>query len=110
MASAEQAPARRYAFVVMRFDDRNRYGQNGIPASILFSGGARCVVRMKEDTIAKAGKRNRFGKVELLGEQTDGFGEARLEELLGHVGEYADELRAYQRHFCLLYTSPSPRD
>ena len=64
-------------YVVVRFDDRNRYGQTGVPATLLFSGGERCVVRMKEETIQKAGKRNRFGKIQMVGAR----GEAQLEEL-----------------------------
>lgn len=82
-------------YVVVRFDDRNRYGQTGVPATLLFSGGERCVVRMKEETIQKAGKRNRFGKIQMVGAR----GEAQLEELLGDVGDYKSELSAYQFHF-----------
>ncbi|KAL3906858.1 MAG: hypothetical protein SGPRY_010390 [Prymnesium sp.] len=85
----------KYAYVVMRFDDRNRYGQNGIPANILFSGGARLVVSMRSETISKAGKRNRFAKVSV----TDDGGTAQLVELLGAVGEYSAELEAYQLAF-----------
>ena len=81
---------RTYAVAVMRFDDRNRYamgGQAGIPATILFSGGQKVVVRMKEETIAKAGKRNRFAKVELIAGAKAELGEAQMVELLGLVGE-----------------------
>ena len=46
------------AYVVVKFDDRNRFGENGVPALRLFSGGARVVVRMKPATIEKAGKRS----------------------------------------------------
>ena len=42
-------------YAVMRFDDRNRYGQNGISANLLFSGGQKVVVWMKDATIGKAG-------------------------------------------------------
>ena len=85
-----------HQIVVMRFDDRNRFGTNGIPASLLFSGGRQCVIRMKDATIEAAGKRNRFAKVELASEAAT---EGRLIELLGNVGEYAAELHAYQLHF-----------
>ena len=81
----------------MRFDDRNRYGQNGVPANILFSGGQRVVVWMKDETISKAGKRNRFAKVIVAESGT----EAELVELLGPVGEYKAELEAYQLVFGL---------
>ena len=66
-------PPTDYSYVVMRFDDRNRYGQNGVPANILFSGGTRVVVWMKDETIQKAGKRNRFAKVVVAesGEQAE---------------------------------------
>ena len=39
----------------MKFDDRNRFGQNGVPATLLFSGGERVVVYMKDATLEKAG-------------------------------------------------------
>ena len=81
------AENRHYAVAVMRFDDRNRYAmgnQAGVPATILFSGGQKVVVRMKEETVAKAGKRNRFAKVEVESETAV---EAQMIELLGNVGE-----------------------
>jgi hypothetical protein len=90
------AMARVRVIAVMRFDDRNRFGNNGIPASLLFSGGRQCVVRMKEKTLFAAGRRNRFAKIEL---DEDGGTEAALIELLGNVGEYEAELQAYQLHF-----------
>ncbi|KAJ1630729.1 hypothetical protein T492DRAFT_839785 [Pavlovales sp. CCMP2436] len=86
------------AIVVVRFDDRNRYGINGIPGSLLFSGGRKCVVRCKDKTIEAAGKRNRFAKVEFDDEDSP---EGRLMELLGNVGDYAAELHAYQLHFVI---------
>lgn len=85
-------------YAVMRFDDRNRYGKNGVPANLLFSGGQRVVVWMKDATLEKAGKRNRFAKV-VLG--TEKESEAELVELLGEVGDYTSELAAYQLHFGL---------
>ena len=51
-------PSSAAAYVVVKFDDRNRFGENGVPALRLFSGGARVVVRMKPATIEKAGKRS----------------------------------------------------
>ena len=84
-------------YAVMRFDDRNRYGKNGVPANLLFSGGQRVVVYMKDATLEKAGKRNRFAKV-VLGDKE---AEAELVELLGEVGDYASELAAYMLHFGL---------
>ena len=33
--------AAREAVAIMKFDDRNRYGQHGIPATVLFGGGKR---------------------------------------------------------------------
>ena len=93
MTSTHDASAVRYA--VMRFDDRNRYGRSGVPATLLFAGGQRVVVWMKDATIEKAGKRNRFAKIVLDSTQA----EAELLELLGEVGEYPAELEAYQLHF-----------
>ena len=84
-------------YAVMRFDDRNRYGKDGVPANLLFSGGTRVVVWMKDTTLEKAGKRNRFAKVVLKDKET----EAELVELLGEVGDYASELMAYMLHFGL---------
>ena len=78
------APEGSIRYVVVRFDDRNRYGTTGVPATLLFSGGDKCVVRMKEQTIEKAGKRNRYGKIVL---EEKNPGEAQMIELLGPVGE-----------------------
>ena len=96
---------RQYAVAVMRFDDRNRYamgGQQGIPATILFSGGQKVVVRMKEETVAKAGKRNRFAKVELIATPEAQFGEAQLVELLGLVGEARSRSRLHAQSRTIL--------
>ena len=84
-------------YVIMKFDDRNRFGQNGIPANVLFTGGERVIVYMKDATLDKAGKRNRFAKVAV--KDTVRGKEAELIELLGEVGTYAAELEAYQLHF-----------
>lgn len=80
---------------IMRFDDRNRFEQNGIPANILFSGGEQCVVKMRDKTIAKAGKHNRFAKIAV----TPGTQTGTMVDLLGPVGDYASELEAYQLFF-----------
>ena len=37
-------------YAIVRFDDRNRYGRNGIPANLLFAGGQRVIVWMKDAT------------------------------------------------------------
>ena len=49
-----------YRYAVLRFDDRNRYGTHGVPATLLFSGGAQCIVQVKDATLERAKKRNRF--------------------------------------------------
>jgi hypothetical protein len=81
-----------YHYAVLRFDDRNRYGTHGVPATLLFSGGAQCIVQVKEATLEKANKRNRFAKLRLA--EGDKSSRASLVELLGAVGEYADEATA----------------
>ena len=43
-----------HAFVILRFSDKNRFGKNGVPALRPYSGGQRCVIRMKEATLEKA--------------------------------------------------------
>lgn len=83
-------------FAIVKFDDRNRYGKTGVPSTLLFAGGQRVIVEMKDTTIDKAGKRNRFAKVVVPHEDAD---KAELIELLGEVGSYADEFQAYQLHF-----------
>ena len=103
-ADASPSSTSKIRFAVMKFDDRNRFGKNGVPAVLLFSGGGRVVVHMKEETLEKAGKRNRFAKVVLDGDELDPTNEtarqeAQLIELLGEVGTYAGELEAYQLHF-----------
>ena len=87
------APA--HAYCVVKFDSKNRFGKNGVPAVRLYSGGQDCVIRMKEATLEKAGKRAQYAKVEI----EEGAMEGHLMELLGYVGEYAAELRACQLHF-----------
>ena len=43
-----------HAFVILKFSDKNRFGKNGVPALRPYSGGQRCVIRMKEATLEKA--------------------------------------------------------
>ena len=52
--------AAREAVAIMKFDDRNRYGQHGIPATVLFGGGKRWIVNCKRPT-----KHNQWAKVKL---------------------------------------------
>ena len=85
-----------YQYAVLRFADRNRYGTHGVPATLLFSGGTQVIVQVKDATLARAKKRNRFAKLRLEAGSTT---RANLVELLGLVGEYPDELLAYQLHF-----------
>jgi len=42
--------ARPFQVAVLRFDDRNRYGTNGIPSQVLFGGGMRWIVECKKAT------------------------------------------------------------
>ena len=42
-----------------------QYGTCGVPATLLFSGGAQCVVQVKEQTLERAKKRNRYAKLRL---------------------------------------------
>ena len=53
-------PATMEAVAILKFDDRNRYGTNGIPATVLFGGGKRWIV-----TCRKATKVNQWAKVRL---------------------------------------------
>ena len=102
MATQQSSGAMRYA--VMKFDDRNRFGRNGVPATLLFAAGQQIVVYMKDETLQKAGKLNRFAKVIVTGDVSEGAtsrAQAELVELLGQVGVYKDELAAYQLHFAV---------
>ena len=58
-------------FAVVKFDDRNRYGRNGVPATLLFAAGQQIVIQMKDETLEKAGKLNRFAKVIVTGDAQD---------------------------------------
>ena len=95
-AVKSDCPASTVRYAIIKFDDRNRFGMGGVPATLLFAGGQRVIVYMKDATIEKAGKRNRFAKVVIAAE---GAEKAELIELLGEVGSYAGELQAYQLHF-----------
>lgn len=84
--------AKKYQIAIMRFDDRNRYGQNGIPSTILFGGGKKWIVECK-----KATKLNQWAKVEIKDENR-----AELIEILGPIGDRSVELMAMQLHFDIL--------
>lgn len=83
----------------MKFEDRNRYGQNGVPTNILFGGGKKCIVVCKSPH-----KRNFWAKIKINKAFFEGDESQRgeLVELWGPVGEYANELKAYQWHFGVL--------
>lgn len=75
---------------ILRFDDRNRYGEFGIPTTVLFGGdGKKWIVTCKKVT-----KKNHWAKIRLM----EGH-KAELVELLGPVGDHDTELRALQTHF-----------
>ena len=59
LEEASRASGAVYRYAVLRFDDRNRYGTHGVPATLLFSGGAQCIVQVKDATLERAKKRNR---------------------------------------------------
>lgn len=112
---AEENPSeRRLAVAVLRFDDRNRYGENGIPTSVLFGGGALCIVNCKKKT-----KLNHWAKISVpvdFGEKREGVDDSEdkhrgeLIELWGPIGDYAVELKAYQHHYGIMpckYPDPS---
>jgi exoribonuclease R len=84
---------------IMKFEDRNRYGQNGVPTNILFGGGKKCIVVCKSPH-----KINHWAKIKISKAFFDGDDSQRgeLVELWGPVGEYANELKAYQWHFGVL--------
>ena len=100
LEEASRASGAVYQYAVLRFDDRNRYGTHGVPATLLFSGGAQCIVQVKDATLERAKKRNRYAKLQLEpGKGGAASTRASLVELLGLVGEYPSELLAYQLHF-----------
>eukprot|EP00618_Florenciella_parvula_P037715 CAMPEP_0119479544 /NCGR_PEP_ID=MMETSP1344-20130328/8764_1 /TAXON_ID=236787 /ORGANISM="Florenciella parvula, Strain CCMP2471" /LENGTH=136 /DNA_ID=CAMNT_0007513781 /DNA_START=42 /DNA_END=449 /DNA_ORIENTATION=- len=111
---AEEKPERRLAVAVLRFDDRNRYGENGIPTSVLFSGGALCIVNCKKNTKlnhwAKISVPMGFGEKHEGEEDTEDKHRGELIELWGPIGDYAVELKAYQHHYGIMpckYPDPS---
>jgi hypothetical protein len=75
---------------IIRFDDRNRYGSNGVPSTVLFGGGKKLIVSCKSPH-----KVNHWAKVNVpagfFDSETDGSGEAtgnqrgELVELWGPV-------------------------
>jgi len=80
----------------LKFDDRNRYGTDGVPATLLFGGGKKWIVTSKKET-----KLNHWAKVRVPADAGDA-NEARyaeLVEILGPVGDHATELYALQLHF-----------
>jgi len=79
---------------ILKFDDRNRYGESGIPTTVLFGGGKRWITNCKTKT-----KRNQWAKVEVPIDAGDSETRAQLVELLGPTGEHATELLAMQLHF-----------
>ena len=108
---------------ILRFEDRNRFGQHGIPTTLLFGGGARVITNCKTAT-----KLNHWAKLrvppELAERELSGAGgggegappgggqalSAELVELLGPVGDYATELYAYELHFGVLPCRYPPED
>ncbi|KAJ8604109.1 hypothetical protein CTAYLR_001776 [Chrysophaeum taylorii] len=78
------------AIGVLRFADRNRYGETGIPTTLLFGGGKKWIVNCK-----KATKRNHWAKIRVGDDEHRG----ELVEVLGEVGEHDVELRALQLFF-----------
>ena len=80
---------------ILKFADLNRYGTDGVPASILYGGGTRYIVSCKRQT-----KLNQWAKVRLRENASDAAPHyADLIELLGPVGDHPTELLAFQLHF-----------
>ena len=53
-AVKSDCPASTVRYAIIKFDDRNRFGMGGVPATLLFAGGQRVIVYMKDATIEKA--------------------------------------------------------
>lgn len=94
---------------ILKFEDRNRYGPNGIPSSVLFSGGKLLVVNCKSPH-----RRNHWAKLKVSVDFEDApknqSQKGELVELLGPVGDYAVERKALQLHFSILpckYPTPA---
>lgn len=66
LEEASRASGGVYRYAVLRFDDRNRYGTHGVPATLLFSGGEQCIVQVKDATLERAKKRNRYANCPTL--------------------------------------------
>ena len=86
---------------ILKFEDRNRYGPNGIPSSVLFGGGKLLVVNCKSPH-----KRNHWAKLSVPATFEEGAKnqsqKGELVELLGPVGDYVVERKALQVHFAIL--------
>ena len=70
---------------ILKFDDRNRYGTDGVPATLLYGGGVKYIVKCKTQT-----KLNQWAKVKLR-ENNDEVNEKNDPELqaMGD-GDYFD--------------------
>jgi len=81
---------------ILKFDDRNRYGTDGVPATLLYGGGIKYIVTCKTQT-----KLNQWAKVKLRenNDEVKGARYADLIEILGPVGDHGTELLAFQLHF-----------
>ena len=81
---------------ILKFDDRNRYGTDGVPATLLYGGGIKYIVKCKTQT-----KLNQWAKVKLRenNDEVKGARYADLIEILGPVGDHSTELLAFQLHF-----------
>ena len=81
---------------ILKFDDRNRYGTDGVPATLLYGGGVKYIVTCKTPT-----KLNQWAKVKLreTNDEVKGARYADLIEILGPVGDHPTELLAFQLHF-----------
>ena len=73
-----------------------------MPCVLLFQGGMRCVVNTKKET-----KRNQWAKIRIseAGDAANQSAEMKtgeIMEILGPVGDFDTELKAYQLHFNIL--------
>jgi len=91
------AAADAFRVAIVRFDSTDRVGsRDGVPGVLLFAGGQRIVVSSKKET-----KRNQWAKVRLLEgvsevENTNTMLRAEVVEIFGPVGDFPNELYAYQ--------------
>jgi hypothetical protein len=93
--------------VILKFEDKNRYGRYGVACNILFGTNRKCVVDCEQHHQETSQlKRNQWALItlpesnELRNPKESLKGE--LVEIWGPVGDYAVELKAYQRHFGVL--------